>query len=444
MAAIAIGAMLVFSVAGIQAFADTVEADTVDASTNSVTIQPGESVTVNYRIIPNRVGESGDPNTDPQPGCNAADGSSATVTIDAPSGITADKSTLTFDRCNRDQAVTYTAPSTTANGEYTITVSVSDSGTQEGEYYTGDAVVTLTVQAASGGGGGGEEQDLTPPEISYTLTPSTPDGSSGWYKSDVTIDWTVTDDESEPTIDSGCEDQTITADTDSSGVTLSCEAHSDGGAAEPVSVTIKKDGTAPTVSLVGGDNGIAAGGSYFFGFVPSKPTCDASDPTPGSGLDGECTVDGYGDSVGEHTVKATANDIAGNTGESESITYTVKKWDLRGFTQPVDMGSTVNTVKGGSTVPFKFEIFADTEFTSTTFNGNPIGAFSAKKVSCTTGGEDAIEQVVTATGGTALRYDTTSGQFVYNWQTPKGAGICYDTTFTDQSGATLTAHFKTK
>jgi hypothetical protein len=73
-----------------------------------------------------------------------------------------------------------------------------------------------------------------------------------------------------------------------------------------------------------------------------------------------------------------------------------------------------------------------------------LGTFSAKKVSCIPGGEDAIEQVVTATGNTVLRYDTTSGQFVYNWQTPKGAGICYDTTFTAQDGSTLTAHFKTK
>ena len=113
----------------------------------------------------------------------------------------------------------------------------------------------------------------------------------------------------------------------------------------------------------------------------------------------------------------------------------------------MDTATTVlNTVKAGSTVPFKFEDFkGTTEITSATVNNNPIGAFSAKKVSCTGGTEDPIEQVVTATGGTALRYDTTSGQLVYNWQTLKtAAGSCYDVTFTDQSGSFLTAHFKLK
>ena len=82
----------------------------------------------------------------------------------------------------------------------------------------------------------------------------------------------------------------------------------------------------------------------------------------------------------------------------------MKKWDWTGFNQPFDMSSTVNAVKGGSTLPFKFDISAATEFTSTTFNGNPIGIFTAKKVSCAgAADEDPIE--VTATGGTRFRYD---------------------------------------
>jgi hypothetical protein len=117
---------------------------------------------------------------------------------------------------------------------------------------------------------------------------------------------------------------------------------------------------------------------------------------------------------------------------------------MKGLYQPVDNKPTVNTVKGGSTVPIKFEIFADTEFTSTTFNGAQIAKLAQQKVSCTssTGLEDAIE--LTATGGTSLRYDSSAGQFVYNWQTAKGAGICYEVTITDQSGSALSALFKTK
>jgi hypothetical protein len=189
---------------------------------------------------------------------------------------------------------------------------------------------------------------------------------------------------------------------------------------------------------------ISDGQQFYFGEVPSAPTCAATDSGSGVNSDG-CKVTGYATIVGPQTLTFTATDIAGNTA-TQTIKYTVLPWTLKGFYQPVDMGSTLNTVKAGSTIPMKFEDFVGTtEITSTTFNNNPLGAFSAKKVSCTGGTEDAIEQVVTATGSTALRYDATSGQFVYNWQTPKtGVGSCYDVTFTDQSGSTLTAHFKLK
>jgi hypothetical protein len=55
---------------------------------------------------------------------------------------------------------------------------------------------------------------------------------------------------------------------------------------------------------------------------------------------------------------------------------------------------------------------------------------------------DAIE--LTATGGTSLRYDTTGGQFVYNWKTPTGAGTCHAVTITAQDGSYKTAYFKLK
>ncbi|MDQ3884869.1 MAG: PxKF domain-containing protein [Thermoproteota archaeon] len=91
-------------------------------------------------------------------------------------------------------------------------------------------------------------------------------------------------------------------------------------------------------------------------------------------------------------------------------------------------------------MPFKFDIAADRVHNNLQRQSNRN---ILCKVSCTPRTEDPIEQVVCGTGGTTLRYDSTSGQFVYNWQTPKEAGICYDTTFTDQSGGSLTAHFKT-
>ena len=55
---------------------------------------------------------------------------------------------------------------------------------------------------------------------------------------------------------------------------------------------------------------------------------------------------------------------------------------------------------------------------------------------------DDIE--LTTTGGTSLRYDTTGGQFVQNWQTPKSAGSCYKVTMTAQDLSTISALFKLK
>jgi hypothetical protein len=138
-------------------------------------------------------------------------------------------------------------------------------------------------------------------------------------------------------------------------------------------------------------------------------------------------------------VTATATDNAGNTAIA-SHTYTVLPWTAKGFYSPVDMGGIWNTVKGGSTVPLKFELLASAELTSTA----AIKSFTQKTVACpnSTAMVDEIELVTT--GGTSLRYDTTGGQFIQNWQTPKKPGACYTVTMTAQDGSTISANFSLK
>ena len=120
---------------------------------------------------------------------------------------------------------------------------------------------------------------------------------------------------------------------------------------------------------------------------------------------------------------------------------TIGSWTFKGFYQPVDMSGTLNTVKGGSTVPIKFELFKGaTELTDTASINQPL---RATKVACESGATvDEIELV--AAGATALRYDATGGQFVYNWKTPTGTGTCYKVTITANDGSSQTAHFKLK
>ncbi len=169
---------------------------------------------------------------------------------------------------------------------------------------------------------------------------------------------------------------------------------------------------------------------------PDAPTCSASDAL--SGLDGSCSVSGYGTAVGFHTVSASATDNAGNEGH-DLATYEVLAWILNGFYQPVDMNGVFNVVKGGSTVPLKFEVFAGTELTATLwYSRSSRPRLPAAMIFPV----DEIE--VTTTGGTSLRYDTTAGQFVQNWQTPKLPGQCYQVTMTTQDSSSLKAFFKLK
>ena len=136
---------------------------------------------------------------------------------------------------------------------------------------------------------------------------------------------------------------------------------------------------------------------------------------------------------------ATAKDRADNVSTS-TRTYTVLAWALKGFYQPVDMFGTWNSVKGGSTVPLKFEVFAgSTELTSVSV----VHSFVQTRVDCDgTHPTDEIE--VVSTGGTELRYDSTGGQFIQNWKTPKLPGQCYRVTMTTDDGSSLVAFFKLK
>lgn len=85
--------------------------------------------------------------------------------------------------------------------------------------------------------------DSTPPNILHQVTGSL--GQDNWYIGDVTIEFTVTDDESDILSTSGCE--SIIVDYDTTDVTFTCTATSDGGASSE-SVTIKRDATAPNVA----------------------------------------------------------------------------------------------------------------------------------------------------------------------------------------------------
>ncbi|MCX7623477.1 MAG: hypothetical protein N2Z82_06990, partial [Thermomicrobium sp.] len=280
--------------------------------TRTVTIPAGGSATVSYYIV------ARPPSQDGQQGCNASDGSPATLrfyvgsqqlgTSTTPVRVTPGQ--LTFTACRQgnnlnDQSATF---SSSTPGTYVVTVQVNDSG--PGSYDTSQASFELIVQPPP---------DTTPPVITATVSGTL--GANGWYVSNVTVTWTVTDPESSITSTSGCGTTTITTDT--AGVTLTCTATSAGGT-NSLSVTIKRDATPPLVTCTPPDD------TVWYADNVSVP-CTASDA--GSGLANSAdasftlatTVAPGQETTAATTDSRTVTDQAGNSTPAGPYTFQVDR-----------------------------------------------------------------------------------------------------------------------
>jgi hypothetical protein len=484
---VAAGSALALAFGGV-AVADTLQ-DTIADTGTGVTLVAGSSTSgsAGIRLIANSAAG------DPDPGCNIDAGDNPLkLDIVTPTGVTATPDPLSITSCGTDFSVSFTASSTAQSGHVTVTVlsgpagggtyvnqvdipititqpnhkpSVSISGVTNGANYVIGSVptamcdvtdaedgpssfaATLSGTLTAGLGSqtatcnytdqGGLAADTATatytivdtgdPTITHTLSPAAANGN-GWYKADVTVSFNC--DDSGSGVQSCTGGTTLTEGANQS-VTGTATDWAGNTATDTVS-GIDIDETAPTVGFTGGP-----GASYYFGDDPAAPTCDASDAL--SGLD-TCVMTGGGTTVGPHSYTATATDKAGNS-STATLNYTVLAWTLKGFYQPTDMSGVWNTVKNGSTVPLKFEAFTgSTELTST----SAVQSFTQKQVTCP--GASAITDAIelTTTGGTSLRYDTTAGQFVQNWATPKKAGNCYTVTMTTQDGSHIGANFMLK
>jgi hypothetical protein len=107
---------------------------------------------------------------------------------------------------------------------------------------------------------------------------------------------------------------------------------------------------------------------------------------------------------------------------------------ITGFYQPVEMtphGTTpvvLNLVKNGSTVPLKFEVFNLDDDGNVTSEVTSIAGVGIRvdQIACGTGVVEDPDILVTSTSVAGLRYDTTDGQFIFNWKVPgKPVGRCF-------------------
>jgi hypothetical protein len=143
------------------------------------------------------------------------------------------------------------------------------------------------------------------------------------------------------------------------------------------------------------------------------------------------------------SVDVATSTVCGLTSSFSPFAIAASALSAVGFHQPVEpVAGALNTVKGGSTVALKFNVYdaSGVEVTNPANIVNP--GFVMTRIACETGEpEDTVE--AQTTGGTELRYDTTARQFVQNWKTPRTPGACYLVKVTGD-GLLISARFKTK
>lgn len=250
--------------------------------------------------------------------------------------------------------------------------------------------------------------DSTPPQIVATVTP-TPN-VAGWNREDVVVSFNVSDPESGIESSFGCETVSLTAETQ--GMMFTCSATNSAGLTESKTVTIKIDKTAPQISIVTPTDGsnFMVGADVLASYTCVDPLSGVSNctgPIPsGSQLD---TL-----SVGQNIrFSVAATDVAGN-GATAAVNYSVS-YAFLGFFPPIENYPVINAMKAGRTVPVKWQIKnASGEIVS---DLTTVKSISSIATACDDAPTNALSEVALAAGGTELRFDPTSKQFVYNWQT---------------------------
>jgi hypothetical protein len=147
--------------------------------------------------------------------------------------------------------------------------------------------------------------DAPPPTVTPTVTGTL--GTNGWYTSDVSVSWTVSDPAATTT---GCDTTTVTSDT--AGVTFTCSATNAAGTGSG-SVTVKRDATAPELAPAVTPNPVLQGAA-------ASADAGATDNLSGvasSSCDPVSTA-----TLGPGSVSCSATDDAGNSA-SGSASYLV-------------------------------------------------------------------------------------------------------------------------
>jgi hypothetical protein len=263
----------------------------------------------------------------------------------------------------------------------------------------------------------GAYEFATPPTTTITLTPASPDGTNGWYRSVVGVSITAVDDGTvaqtrcalDPATapasfsdlpDAACALTSVGADGQHAIYAASVDAD---GYVEvpPVSAIFKVDRTAPSLApALSGPAVLGASG------VTALP--NATDATSGVASSSCGTV--ATSTPGVKTLTCTATDNAGNTATA-TLTYVVE-YNIVGFFDPVP-GS---KWKVGQTVPVKVALGNASGARISDAEGAALAAACRVRFSATGAQPKAVD---------CMKYDSAADQFVYAWKLAKtgtGAG----------------------
>ncbi|QGN58529.1 PxKF domain-containing protein [Nostocoides sp. HKS02] len=318
----------------------------------------------------------------------------------------------------------YAAPFLVGKGVHTVT------------YWSRDRAGNVEDKTASGHSLTVKVDNLLP-TITGTATPGP--NASGWNNQPVTVHFSCADAE---TSVAGCTGDT-TLSSETAATTVTGTATDAAGNVATASVgPVKVDLTKPTFAPYVGTT------SFTLGQPMTAPTCGGRAADVLSGL-ASCQLMSTAGSgvtnasgVGDFTYTFTAWDKAGNSATQVVTFHVGYAWS--GFLQPVTNTAhdltTASTFKAGSTVPMKF-VLRDSTGAVRQSSATPVWLAPVDLGTTATG--TGVSGTDSGTVGGSYKQDSSSGQYIYTWQTPKaGTGHYYRVGVQLDSGDTYTTLIK--
>lgn len=428
-------ALALMLVMGAVAFADDLKVDLTSAPTDT-SITVGASTTATYFLTAQR--DSGEPTTG-QPVCNASSANPLEVTIvsSPATGLTISPNPAQLTGCGGSSGVLVTFTGDAA-GTYNLTATTG--GGNGNAVDVTKAVWTLTVEDDSS-----PPADTTPPDVSISLDPTSPNGNNDWYIGNVKVTVSASDDSGISAVEYNLNSAgwmaysgPITVSTDDY---YSIEARATDnstnqnvGTAGPISFKI--DRTKPT-SVVS----FTDGATFYLGELLPTPSCISDDnlsgiATPGT-LSGP-TGSGPGNPNGVGSFTYTCDGAIDEAGNEQAVednrTFTVL-YDLSAtkILQPINPDNS-SLFSRGKAVPVKFQLPGTNPYVMTGWK------LLQQQVACSLGGVtigDSVEAVA-ENPSNSFRYDATAGQYIYNANfKDKAAGTCWKAGVQLDSGQTF-------